>query len=511
MSKLIDDFAEIRKKQTPWVLVRTPDVWACIAQLLGVKRTDDEDTPPAVVWDCVNGPATPVEAGDDIESAVAENITPESEGNFVPSGNPIQDLPQTLVNARKKLGEGTILFLICQDNTILEYAPVAQAIHGLRDAFKTSFRTLVILGQDPRVPPFLAEDMPIIDDPLPSVDELRDMALLIAKDNEVSAANGNMANAGAACRGMTRFASETALKRKLRKSGYDLKALTEVRRLSIEATTNRALVFERETWSFEDVGGLQEFKAFMTGLFNGPKKPQLIVRIDEIDKDITSASTGTVADNTGVSQAILKSLLTCIEDNKWMGLLAVGGPGTGKTLASICTGNHFGCTTMALNISATKGSLVGQTETAMRRVMDIIYTTGGENVLFIATCNRLDTMPPELQRRFWLGTWFWDLPNSDERNRIWQIQKARFGIKEEVTFGHDGWTGSDIRNACQMAWATASSLKDAAGRITLVGQTNRDQIEKLRDMAERLCFRSANYPGAFKKAKPTAKRQVNLN
>ncbi|MGB7590439.1 MAG: hypothetical protein WBO19_04275, partial [Terriglobia bacterium] len=36
-------------------------------------------------------------------------------------------------------------------------------------------------------------------------------------------------------------------------------------------------------------------------------------------------------------------------------------------------------------------------------------------MLFIATCNSIASLPPELRRRFTLGTFFFDLPTVDER------------------------------------------------------------------------------------------------
>ena len=51
------------------------------------------------------------------------------------------------------------------------------------------------------------------------------------------------------------------------------------------------------------------FKQFLQGLFSGPRRPRLVVRWDEIDKSVSSAASGTIADNTGVSQDMLKVLL----------------------------------------------------------------------------------------------------------------------------------------------------------------------------------------------------------
>jgi hypothetical protein len=67
--------------------------------------------------------------------------------------------------------------------------------------------------------------------------------------------------------------------------------------------------------------------------------------------------------------------------------------------------------------------------TTIRTMMDIIQVVGGRDVLFLATANRLDTLPPELQRRFNLGIWYFDVPTKDERAAIWKIQAKRYGAE----------------------------------------------------------------------------------
>ena len=48
----------------------------------------------------------------------------------------------------------------------------------------------------------------------------------------------------------------------------------------------------------------------------------------------------------------------------------------------------------------------------------------------MATANRLETLPPEFQRRFNLGIWYFDVPSEEEREAIWEIQTARFGLAD---------------------------------------------------------------------------------
>src|SRR4029077_2604983 len=83
-------------------------------------------------------------------------------------------------------------------------------------------------------------------------------------------------------------------------------------------------------------------------------RPRLVVRWDEIDKSVSSAASGTIADNTGVRQDMLKGLLTSMQDNNWLGTILVGAPGTGKTLSSVCTGNTFQVRTLVGDLGAAR-------------------------------------------------------------------------------------------------------------------------------------------------------------
>jgi SpoVK/Ycf46/Vps4 family AAA+-type ATPase len=119
------------------------------------------------------------------------------------------------------------------------------------------------------------------------------------------------------------------------KAGIDLKGLADIERRIVEMATDRGLVYERGQETFDDIGGQASFKQFLQGLFSGPRRPRLVVRWDEIDKSVSSAASGASADNTGVSQDMLKVLLTSMQDNNWLGTILVGAPGTGKTLSSV--------------------------------------------------------------------------------------------------------------------------------------------------------------------------------
>jgi SpoVK/Ycf46/Vps4 family AAA+-type ATPase len=164
-----------------------------------------------------------------------------------------------------------------------------------------------------------------------------------------------------------------------------------------------------------------------------------------------------------------------------------------------------------MDLGAAKGSLVGESEKAIRRAFEIVKTMGGNDVLFIATCNKLETLPPEFQARFNLGTWMWDSPTKEERKVIWDIQRKAFNINEkDKTPNDEDWVGRDIRNCCQMSWMLNTNLKEASEFISIAGKTAKPQIESLRKLAAKSGFRSASYPGAYCEPRKEEGRKLSL-
>jgi len=117
--------------------------------------------------------------------------------------------------------------------------------------------------------------------------------------------------------------------------------------------------------------------------------------------------------------------------------------------------------------------------------------------LWLATCNSMNVLPPELRRRFKLGVWFFDLPDLDERRSIWDIYLKRY----EITEPHDAllsreWTGAEIETCCELAYDLNVSLLAAAEYIVPVMQHSRTIIEGLRESAKDK-FLSASKSGTY--------------
>jgi SpoVK/Ycf46/Vps4 family AAA+-type ATPase len=235
----------------------------------------------------------------------------------------------------------------------------------------------------------------------------------------------------------------------------------------------------------------------MRRILAGNDPPRGVVFIDEIEK-MLAGSTGAVADSSGVSQGILQALLTHMQDCGATGSIFIGPPGAGKSMIAKCVGNEGGIPTIALDAGAMKGSLVGQTEQAIREALRVITSVTGGQALWVATCNSIGTLPPELRRRFSFGTFFFDLPDAEEREAIWVHYRLRFDNScHDAEPPCEGWTGAEIRTCCMLAYRLKITLTEAANYIVPVCKSARQQIEELRRQAEGR-FISASYPGPYR-------------
>jgi SpoVK/Ycf46/Vps4 family AAA+-type ATPase len=157
-----------------------------------------------------------------------------------------------------------------------------------------------------------------------------------------------------------------------------------------------------------------------------------------------------------------------------------------------------------------QNSLIGSSGERLRAALAVIDAVSQGQSLWIATCNAITTLPPELRRRFTLGTYFFDLPAAEEREQIWNIYRAKYGVSGELP-NDDGWTGAEIKECCRKAYRLRLSLVDAAQYTVPVSRSAAEQIKTLRQSASGK-FLSASAPGIYYWAKnaltPVAGRRV---
>lgn len=490
-----------RRVSTPLIAINTPDPAATIKAVCDAIENQTKGDPviaiPKVEWDVVRGMTGRNDSGKEWAASL---------GEF----DPTQNSPLSAMQWAAKLADRSLLFIHLAHRWINE-PMIIQAIWNLRDQFKANRRTLILLGKHVDLPAELADDVTVFDEPLPTADELRLIVGKLAQscDDVEPLPIETFDRSVEALRGLSAFAAEQTTAMSLTAEGLDLDALWDRKRQAIEQTPG--LKVFRGGESFDRIGGCAVVKDFLTRIMHGQARPNAIVFVDEIEKML-----GGKGDTSGVSQDQLGTLLSYMQDHESAGMIFVGPPGAAKSAIAKAAGNEGGIPTIQLDLGAAKGSLVGQSEQQLRSALKVVTAVSNGRSLWIATCNAIADLPPELRRRFTLGTFFFDLPTKSERDAIWNIwieryvgEASRLTSPEQptrdasATPADEGWTGAEIRQCCDIAWRLGCSLKEAAAFIVPVSKSAADRIEALKKQADGK-FLSASEPGVYQMTKPAA-------
>jgi hypothetical protein len=502
MNKISLQLKHARNRGVPLIAVTTPDQPAMarkVCEILG------EDT-GIIEWDSIRGPRKANDRGGLIISSIFGSMDPSAILRFADFVTLIEGAPR-----------GSVI-VVHNAHRLTDDLANTQGIANLRDQFGGTMRTLVLLAPMWTSPVELGSDVYVISESVPN-DRERAEIIRPLLDTAVDCGatiddiEETLRRAVSATRGLSPFVIEQTISLSLRRSGLSEE---ETRRRFVEAINSTpGLTYFSEIVDEDEIGGLENFKSFARALSGAKAKPRAVVFVDEIEKAV-AGSTGQTADTSGSSQAILGSLLTWMQDHGATGMIAVGPPGSGKSMSAKALGGVCGIPTIAFDLGALKGSLVGQTEQQTRYALDVIREMAGE-VFFIATCNNESGLPPELRRRFKQGIWFFDLPTEEERNTIWKLYLDQMELDGDQAFPvDDGWTGAEIRACCESAWNFNISLLEASQWIVPVAKSAADQIDSLRRNADQR-YISASHPGAYEYQKVNAqapsntKRQINFD
>ena len=463
-----------RRVSTPLVAIRTADPALTVARIEEAVGKDAA----IVQWDIVRGLVRVNDAGaKEIGKVLGERDSA--------SVGPVD----ALVAACQLCEDAVLVFANAQ--RFWNDPQVAQAIWNLRDVFKANGRTLTLLTTPGAVlPDELTQDVLVLDEPLPAVEDLtRILDDTIAAAEVPELETDASEKAVDALLGLAAFPAEQVLAMSLSKKGLDLEQLWERKRQVIEQAPG--LSVWRGGESFDDIGGCGNIKRFLTAVIEGEEAPRGIVFLDEIEK----AFAGTGTDLSGVKTELTGTVLAWMQDRNADGCILIGPPGAAKSLVAKATGNTARIPTIAFDLGAMQNALVGASGERLRAALKVVAAVTNGRSLWIATCNSIGTLPPELRRRFTLGTFFFDLPSPEERAAIWKIYVAKYGVTGELP-DDDGWTGAEIKECCRKAYRLKLTLKESAEYLVPVSRSAADQIKALRQQASGK-FISASYPGVY--------------
>jgi hypothetical protein len=134
----------------------------------------------------------------------------------------------------------------------------------------------------------------------------------------------------------------------------------------------------------------------------------------------------------------------------------------------------------------------------------------------LATSDAVDSLPPELIRRFSYGCWYFALPTAEERATIWRLYRQKYGLADADPLPPDEqWTGAEIARCASLSWELDIPLCEAAHYIVPLAVSAKDSLAKLEDQAHQT-FLCASKGKVYSKDSPdrslslTAKRKIGL-
>lgn len=477
----IEEFKSARLAGVPIIIIRAPDFTGVESSILEEYKPD-----PVLHWDIGRGVVGLNEAGG--EAAALVN---QGDPAAITTANP----QEALTRALSLMPQKSILFfhnahIMLESKDDGNRLVAIQNIVNCRDPFKNSERTLVLLVPDLKTPPELINDVITLDVALPGEQEL---AAIVSATMEAGQQppleEKALDEAVGAVSGLSGFVTENAVAMSMRREGLDLKALWD-RKVSVINSVSGLQVY-RTNASFDKLGGLQQIKDYGRMIINGKRKPRLVVLWDELEKSMSG-----LGDSNGINADMLAQVLGAMQDYGWDGMLLPGFPGTGKTEYANALGAEAGGLFVKFDVGGTKNSLVGDSEKMIRAAIQALLAMGGENVLWVGTSNSMETLPPELKRRFSYGNFFFDLPTWEEQVPIWDIYTEKFGIADKNWRDSEGWTGAEIKKVCKLADEFGVPLSQAAQYISPVAKLMGKKVDELRESAAGR-YLSASTPGLY--------------
>ena len=383
--------------------------------------------------------------------------------------------------------------------------------------------TIIVVSEVETVPKELEKFTSILDIPNMSKDEIEKYILKFSKDNNIKVDEKDIGEVAISLKGLTKLEIDHVLnmiiesKNNISISGRDI-IIKEKGQIIKKSSILEIIDFKEK---IEDIGGLEGLKEWLKS------KAQVFRRLDEAKK-------------FGVDTP--------------KGVLLVGMPGCGKSLAAKASARLFNVPLLRLDIGRLLGKYVGESEHNMRVALKTaesispcilwideiekafagINQDGGasditkrlfgqfltwlqekENTVFVvATANDITAFPPEFLRKGRFDeVFFIDFPNEEERERIFEIHLEKRGkLTDNIDINKlakatEGYCGADIeevvKNTVENIFIleteneeekeiTTQDLLESAKNIDSLTKILADKIEVLKKSYDKFKIKSAS-------------------
>lgn len=505
MKNFIELFLDARSVSTPSVAIKTFDPTSSILAVQSSLSPEENELTPFITWDAINGLRGLTDAGTEALHTMATDAS-------VPELAISVDLP-TALGILSYAKQDVIAFIHNPQLVWDTDKKVIQGYANLRNDYKAHGNMIVTLfGVGDTLPIELQQDTLVLEHPLPTRTELakivRDTyAYAYGSDPKKYAKCKTVADtvvnaAVDALIGLPAFPAEQSTAMCLNKETGVLDLITLWDRKKTIVGQRKGLTYRAGGLKLKDLYGVESFKNFGVKLMSGKYAPTVILRMDEIQRQLSGNDT----DSSGVKGDLLGEWLTWINDNKVFCTLSLGVPGSSKSHSIDCIAGEFNKPVIDYSISRMQDSLVGNSNKNMTAANSTVDSISDKNVWLIATANKLDGLPPELISRFQVGgIFFFDAPDDDEKAGIMKLKIAAHGLDANQPLPDmTGWTGRDIENCALKAKKLDMTLVEAGEYVVPLMTSHKEAMDNLRHSASDR-FLSASKPGVYKYTEPQVK------
>lgn len=357
------------------------------------------------------------------------NFVEGYQGNPNNKGLATKNPLEALEFIEKLTPETKALFILKDFDNFLKDFSIIRKLKNLGRSLKTQSKNIIIISTEVNIPDSLRELITVVNFPLPTLQEICEELKRLTESLDQKISNDDLLRLGAACQGL----SLERIRRVLSKIIAQYGEIDGVNSFSFILTEKKQIIDQSQLLEFciankkmLDLGGLENLKNWIK------------IRSDAFSQ-----------------QAIEYGLPYP------KGVLLVGVQGTGKSMAAQIIACEWNLPLLRLDFGRLFGSLVGQSESRIRRVIELVETlapcilwideidkifansqSGGDNgttnrvlatfitwlseksspVFVVATANNIDWIPPEVIRKGRFDeTFFLSLPNIKERESIFNV------------------------------------------------------------------------------------------
>lgn len=381
--------------------------------------------------------------------------------------------------------------------------------------------TVFLVSSQAVVPKELEKHITLFELPLPDEPQIREMIGEFSENYGVNPDGKTIDALTMAFRGLSRQEIGFLLNRSYQRDGSismeDVALVLAAKEQTIKKSGTLEMVPVKE--KLEDIGGLEALKTWL-------KQKAVIL------KDLTDAKAFGVEAPKGV--------------------MIVGMPGCGKSLAAKAAAALFELPLLRLDVGSLMGKYVGESEGNMRRALRLadavspcvlwidelekafvgINGGGGSGsevasrlfgffltwmqektgaVFVLATANDISALPPELMRKGRFDEIFYvDFPTEVERKAIFTVHlKKRGKLSDKIDVGQlarkektDGFSGADIesvvKEAIELAYVDGKKPLDTGRLVSVIDNTHplkavlKDKIDEYKAKLDRMKIKSAS-------------------